>query len=64
MTCLTGVDEPKPSTPSSPDAATTVTWRAAAYSSAEFMVATSARVQESSPTLKSSPTWHWDITAA
>src|SRR5208282_3643865 len=28
------------------------------------MVAASAPVQESSPTLKSSPTWHWDITAA
>ena len=53
MTALTGVDEPLPITPSSPDAATTVTWRAAAYCSAEFMVATSALVQESSPRLKS-----------
>src|ERR1700733_12005021 len=28
------------------------------------MVATSALVQESSPTLKFSPTWHWEITSA
>ena len=32
MTSLTGVVEPLPIAPSSPDATTTVTWRAAAYS--------------------------------
>ena len=40
-----------------------MTWRAAAYSSAEFMVATSALVHELSPTLKSWPMPLWDITS-
>ena len=63
LTSLTGVDEPLPVAPSSPDATTTVTWRPTAYFSAEFMVASSALVQEPSPTLKSWPMPLWDITS-
>ncbi len=51
LTSLTGADEPRRVViaPPSPELATTVAWRATAYSRAELMVATSAVVKRFSP---------------